>query len=702
MSAQVADALLSPSDVAELAGVGRSVVSNWRKRHDDFPPAVAGSEAKPLFGRRAVVAWLSERGYKVENPASGRIWSALNAIRDRVRSEDAADFVLLLATLKRSVPGSFTRLVQTHPAEQGAELGRAVLELRELPGLVDLESPPKALLELQPSLSLVVDAVANTPDQELAGAVDAVLERLSRWQIKSGADSGFIGSRTSVLLSSLASAGAGAQGVVYDPACGIANALIRVADRGRIGQLVGSDVSRAALRVAAQRALLHGVSIEFSLGDILVTDPQPGLRADVIVAEPPFGMAWDSSIALTDPRFAFGVPPRSASDLAWVQHAIAHLASGGRAYVLTTMGALQRGGPERQIRTNLLSAGCVEAIVALPPKMLPHTSIGLALWVLRSRTQPADVLLTDASHQGAEGIEPLVAAWLTDPSAKARFDLPHASVPVTELLAADAVLTPARWLGEFEAVNEAHIQWSLLTASARLSQTTRSIGASSVDLSALGHMPEPRTAKVRELVESGVVEIRAGRPARDRSPAAEERIVTVEDIKGRYPLTSTAELAPVVDPDLTEPGDVLVTSTSDVRATVDPAGGHLAGTGVERLRVLDSNVLTPEYLAAVLPGSWNERLLAGATVRRAPVRELEIPLIPVEDQRSLVRLLDSVEAVRTLSVRLRLEALWMEKSILDALRHHVQPQPTSSDEPRSRPAARRHGHDSSKQSEGTE
>lgn len=678
MSTQGVDALLSPSDVADLARVGRSVVSNWRKRHVDFPPAVAGTEAKPLFARRAVVAWLSGRGYKIEDEASGRIWSALNAMRDRVRLEDAADFVLLLATLKRSGPGAFEAIVNTHPAEQGGELSKAVRELRRLPGLEDLEGPPRALLDLQPSLSLVVDAIARTGDEDLAGAVDAVLERLSRWQIKGGAESGFIGSRTSVLLASLVGDVAG--GVVYDPACGIANALIRVADRGPMGRLIGSDVSRAALRVAAQRALLHGVRLELFAGDVLERDPDPGLRADVIVAEPPFGMAWDPSSAMTDPRFAFGVPPRMASDLAWVQHAIAHLGADGRAYVLTTMGALHRGGSEGQIRANLLSAGCVEAIVALPPKMLPHTSIGLALWVLRPRSQPAEVLLTDVRDHGADGIEPLVAAWLTDPSAQTRFQLPHARVSVTDLLAADAVLTPAKWLGELGVVDEGHIEWSFLKAASRLSQTMRSIGESSLDLDEVAELPEPRMTTVRELIEKGVIEFRAGRPARELSPASEVRIVDPADVKGRYQLAPTEGLADVVDPDLTRPGDVLVTTLGEVRAVVDETGGHLASTGVDRLRILDLSVVTASYLAAVLPGAWNDRLLGGVTVRRAPIRELEVPLIPVSDQSRVVKALDSVEMIRRLSVRLGLETLWMERSTLDALRYNVQVQPILTEE----------------------
>lgn len=293
------NALLSPSDVADLAGVKRPVVSNWRKRHANLPAAVAGTEAKPLFARDAVVDWLRQRGHKVEDEsAGGRIWSALNAIRDRLPLEEAADFVLLLATLKLASQSDFDKVAHEHPADQAALLASAVSKLRKTPGLEGFREPSEAVLRLQPNASLVVDAVARSAGEDLAQAVDFVLERLSRWQIKGGAESGFIGSRTSSLLATLVGQ---TGGTVYDPACGIANVLTRIAEQGSANRLVGSDIDRDALRIAAQRAFLRRSDIVFVAGDVLAIDPDPNLQADVVVAEPPFGMSWDSSSKLADP-----------------------------------------------------------------------------------------------------------------------------------------------------------------------------------------------------------------------------------------------------------------------------------------------------------------------------------------------------------------------------------------------------------------
>ena len=672
MTSASPNALLSPSDVADLAGVSRPVVSNWRKRHADFPAAVAGSEVKPLFERDAVLTWLRQRGHKVEDEtAGGRIWSALNAIRDRIPIEDAADFVLLLATLKRASRSDFDEVARQPPEAQGARLGAAVAKLQETPALNDIRQPSPEVLGLQPSASLVVEAVARTDVRDLAGAVDFVLERLSRWQIKGGAESGFVGSRTSKLLASLVTPDAS---TVYDPACGIANVLTRLAEQGIASRLVGSDIDRDALRVAAQRAFLRRADIELLLGDVLNIDLDPTLRADVVVAEPPFGVSWDPSSKVVDPRFVFGVPSKMASDLAWVQHAIAHLAPQGRAFVLTAPGALFRSGSERQIRANLLSAGCVEAVVGLPSKMLPHTSIGPALWVLRPQQEASDVLLIDASE--VDEVEAKVAAWLNADGRASEIDPPHARVPVTELLAADAVLTPAKWVGEL-AVDEGAIASSFIHASEAMAKTIRLIGNSSLAFEQLADLPKPRMATVRELVDNGAIELRMGRPdkARDLDESSEVRVVRASDVKLRH-LPPVDELTDFSHPDLTEEGDVLVTTMNEVRAVVDETGGHLPSTGVDRLRIVDQSVITPGYLAAVITGSWNARLQTGTTIQRAPIRDLEIPLIPHDEQGKVVLAQVMVGLIQEQSELLNVQAREVQTAILDALRYNVALDPS--------------------------
>jgi SAM-dependent methyltransferase len=512
----------------------------------------------------------------------------------------------------------------------------------------------------------VIRALADTINQiapeDLASAVDFTLERLSRWQIKGGADAGFIGSRTSALLVSLAD---GARGTVYDPACGIANVLIELADRGSTASLIGHDINISALRMAEQRALLHRAAIDILAGDVLASDPAPGLRADVVVAEPPFGMAWDPSVTIADPRFAYGLPPKMSSDLAWIQHAIAHLTPDGRGYVLTSPGALFRSGAERQVRSNLLSAGCIEAVIGLPHKMLPHTSIPPALWVLRKPTDATDVLLVDAND--VDNVEATVASWLD----RAEVDAPHSYVAVTDLLAADAILTPAKWVGDLKP-DENAIAASFTLGSAAVAKAVRLLGGASLDFEELADLPRSRIATVRELIDAGVIELRLGRPdrARDLDAAAEARVVKASDIKsGVLPVVDG--LPDIEESDVTEADDVLVTTMHEIRAVVDQVGGHLPSTGVDRLRVLDRSAIRPSYLAAVIRGSWNARLQTGTTIQRAPIRDLEVPLIPVTDQRVVETAQAAVSFIREQSELLTSQTRQVQTSILDGLRYHI-------------------------------
>lgn len=665
------DELLSPSDVADVAGVSRPVVSNWRKRHTDFPTAVAGTEANPLFERDAVLAWLRSRGQDIEQETVGsRMWSALNSTRGRISMEDAADLVVLLSTLKCASESAFEEVARLNSTEQGSALSDAVRILREVSPLIDVRLASSVLRD-EPSASAVVDAVARTAHRDLADAVDFVLERFSRSQIKAGAECGFIGSRTSDLLASLVGPDVG---VVYDPACGIANVLTRVAEQGSARRLIGSDINGAALSVAAQRSFIRHADIDLQWGDVLASDPDPNLRADVVVVEPPFGMHWDPSSKLLDPRFTFGIPPKSSSDLAWVQHAIAHLNPGGTAFVLTSPGAMFRSGAERNIRANLLSAGCVQAIIGLPSKMLPHTSIGPALWVVRRPHEASDVLLIDASD--IDQVEKKVAAWLQNPDAVDGIDAPHALVSVPELIAADAALTPRKWVGEL-AIDDEAIAESLIHSSEAIARTIHRISNSSLGFEKITDLPKPRIVTVRDLIKNGVVELRLGRPdrARDIDDSSKPRIVRASDVKIRS-LPPIGELADFTHADLTLAGDVLVTTMSEVRAVVDETGGHLASTGVDRLRILDSSVITPSYLATVITGSWNAHLQNGSTIQRAPIRDLEIPLIPENDQNKVVLVQEAVWRVREQSELLATYAGEAQRVVLDALRYNVTLNPS--------------------------
>lgn len=641
------EGLVSPSDIADIAGVSRGAVSNWRKRTKTFPEPVAGTPSKPLFSRKEVTDWLERHASKTKNesvrPKAGDtgemdVWSALNLLRERLSADDAAELVLSLAVARKTGD----------------------------------ETPVEAPNVAAQTLALVKEAVDRVDAPGLGAAVDFTLERLARSQGKVGADFGFVGSRTTTLLANLAAARPG--GVLYDPACGIAAALVEsVRLGGRPTRLVGHDINQRALWIAAQRAELHDVDIELTLTDVLSEDIDPSLRADVILLEPPFGLRLDASRRLTDARFDFGAPPRSSADTAWLQHAIAHLSDAGRAYVLSPAGTLFRGGEEGRIRTELVRHGCVEAIVGLPGKLLPHTSIPLALWVLRRPVAEAaieHVLFID----GAETVSPEhnVSAWLTD--ADARESVPHVDVAITDVLAAESVLTPQRWVDRTERepldVANAYLQgWVAINDTMKKLQNV---------LKSFEHFAafsKSRVMTVGELIDQGVLDLRMGRPKdryEDAPEELQERMATASDVRDGTLRELGIDSEYDDYPELTWEGDVLVTTMNTIRARVDEAGGHLPSTGVYRLRVLDRDVLSPGYLATALSGSWNERFQGGSTIQRASIKDLEVPLVPVSEQRDIQLAVLSIQLLHEQSAHLAEEASTVGTALLDAVRYNAR------------------------------
>lgn len=633
---EIDQGLVSPSDIADIAGVSRGAVSNWRRRGKGFPERVAGTPAKPLFSRQDVNTWLRDKGYQPKrDDAPTAVWAAMNLLRGRLPIDQAADLVLALLLARKkgsSVEGEWDHIPQ---------------DVRtQVQGIID-----------------GVDA------DQLGPVADFALERLAKSLGKAGGESGFVGSRTTKMLATLAASRPGS--VLYDPACGIGTALLEAVSLGaQPHKLVGHDINQRALHIAAQRAQLHDIAVELVRTDVLAENIDPSLRADTIILEPPFGLRWDPSSSLMDARFEFGTPPRTSADTAWLQHVVAHLTDAGRGYVLTPVGTLFRRGEEGKIRAELLRRGCVEAIVGLPGKMLPQTAIPLALWVLR-RPAPTpatgQVLFIDASE--ADAPEDRVAGWLTDPDARAT--VPHIEVPVGEVLAAESVLTPQRWADRTEPAEAAA---AYANGWAAINHTMRELRDTVADFEDVTHLSKSRTMTVGELIEQRVVDLRPGRPEKryENVPSQlRDRIVTAAHVRDGTLRETGINREYGEYPELTHKGDVLVTTMNTIRARVDEVGGHLPSTGVYRLRVLNTDVLTPAYLAIALTGTWNERFQAGTTIQRAEIRNLQVPLVSPADQLTIQQAVTSIARLQDAAARLAVHATTTRTALLDAVRYNA-------------------------------
>ena len=680
-----------------MAGVSRGAVTNWRKRPSDppFPDPAPGSETKLLYDQEKVIAWLAETKPEIairRDNGQAALSHSLNALRGRVSASASTELALALCCAKKlstdAADGNWPEIVAASSLEAVDVVRRAVskaaaddVRWRDIFSVLDdLEGDTGGRLETLP-IAAVVSAVDGIDSKHLAVAVDDVLRRGSGERGRAAGygvgEHGVVNSRISELLSNLASS---AKGLVYDPACGIGEALIQTWTKsaGKV-QPVGQDINAQAVRVARMRSLLYEMDAKFTLGDVLRADPDPELRADAIVAEPPFGMDWSRSQNIADPRWVFGVPPVNSSELAWLQHAIAHLKPNGSAYVVTSVSPLTARGSSAAIRAELLRSGWVEAVVLLPPKMLPHTGIPVALWVLRQAEHPSGtvpVLLIDASESACP--EALVDSWLTlgegGGDAEAVADAPpYALIKTLDLLGDDAQLDPRRWVQTPGSEPE--------DVATRFADSQRALGHALAALLDHAVMPAihgpyatPRVLTVKELVQLGVASIQNGRIKRD--DLDEEDIgllVTPGDVRdglpalAEVPTDEQSNLAGGRD-ERSRRGDVLVTTWNVVRAVVDDQGGRIIGNGIHRLRV-DEKQCDPLYVARCLCGTWNDRFKKGATIQRVDLRELEIPLLPLPEQEQLVKALQEVEQLARQAAEVAEAAASAASAVLDAVRY---------------------------------
>jgi hypothetical protein len=638
MTSPTLDGLLSPSDIADLAGVSRAAVSNWRKRIQDFPKPSGGSANKPLFATSDVKKWLQKHPDK-DKVAEGRgslerEWdSDLWGIANELRASMAADHfgALVLETAASSLQGA---------------------------SLVGFEDVPEKVRE---SLRSIIEAI---PATELARSVDKLLERTSRAQGKSAGSIGFVGSRTSQLLASLASSMKG--GTLYDPVCGVGVALLQAVELGaQPDRIVGEDIDVRAIQIAEARATLRGIELEARVGDVILNDTDPSLKADVILAEPPLSLRMAEGTSLIDSRLQFGIPPLRNLDGFWPQHVVSHLADGGVGYILTTPGFLFRRGAESDIRANLLRKGWVRAIVSLPGKMLPYTLTPLSLMVLQ-QTGGKDVLLIDGSE--CESPETQVSRWLTDESALS--EVPNQLIQVSELIEDDSVLSPSRWVARAP-VSAADVQSSYSQDHADLVRSIEELNTLKRELGNPIALTQHQILTMAELIEAGALEVVAAKPVSTyRDTNLKRRVVDAAAIRSQE-VPPVDGYEPDEDPALTLPGDVLVSTMNDIQAMVDESGGLIPAGSIYRIRVLDRNALDPYYLAEVVRGDWNLRFAAGSTIPRVPIRDIEVPIIPIADQKSAYAAIADVRKTQELADRVAQGSNALATTMLTALRQGI-------------------------------
>ncbi|WP_406079544.1 N-6 DNA methylase [Micromonospora sp. NBC_00858] len=579
---------ITAAEIARLAGVGRAAVSNWRKRHADFPAPVGGTTASPEFDLIQVEQWLRTQGKLPELATADRLWRHLAAASDSPAAGLAAVGALLLARQRGSRSG--------HSDAQLAPL------LPDVDALADELGPQGAFDELWQRFS------APGPGRPFATPDDL-------------AD----------LMIGLASVGGGS---VLDPAAG-SGAILRAAVRAGGTSVYGQELDEDLARLAGLWLALHDVPGEVSTGDSLRADAFAGRAIDAVVCHPPFGATnWGDEELGHDPRWIVGTTPRTEPELAWAQHALAHLRVGGHAVLLMPPTVASRRAGKR-IRSELLRRGHLRAVIALPPGVAAPHGVPLHLWVLRRAAAdappPARTLLIDAAGGDLADTAPRVlAAWRAFAGAPDG-DVEEAgfarAVPVIELLDEDVDLTPAR--RQPAVAGEASGE-HLVRTRERLAAIVGHLPALIPQVTPAPDGPDGLFLTVGELAKTGALQligpVRAGTstPAPDGPP-----VLTVPDVlagveaSGRVDDRFGQEIPLAV-------GDVVVPMIArQLTARVVTAEGALLGRNLYLLRP-NPAALDPWFLAGQLRTSTNEKQsssLSGTMrfdIRRAQVRRLSL------------------------------------------------------------------------------
>lgn len=201
-------------------------------------------------------------------------------------------------------------------------------------------------------------------------------------------------------------------GRVYDPCCGSGGMFVQSAkfiknhqkDINNIS-VYGQEANPSTWKMAHMNVAIRGLEANLgqSYADTFFNDQHPTLKADFIMANPPFNLSdWGADKLEKDPRWKFGLPPAGNANFAWMQHMIHHLSPTGRIGLVLANGALssQTGG-EGDIRQKIVEADLVEGIIALPSQLFYSTGIPVSLWFLsRNKQQPGKVVFIDARNMG--------------------------------------------------------------------------------------------------------------------------------------------------------------------------------------------------------------------------------------------------------------------------------------------------------------
>lgn len=267
------------------------------------------------------------------------------------------------------------------------------------------------------------------------------------------------------------------QGKVYDPACGSGGIFVQsmkfVNDHQgnpyNIG-IFGQEKNPTTWRLAKMNLAIRSMYGDLGkyAADTFTEDLHKDLKADFILANPPFNLEWDRDKVEDDPRWKYGLPPKNNANYAWLQHMISKLSQNGKMACILANGSLSASGQEGEIRKKIIENDLVDCIIAMPTNLFYTVTVPCSIWIInRNKKQKGKTLFINATSLGIMVTRRL--RELSDSDIKKIADTYHNyqndenyenvkgfcySSPTDEIKSNDYVLTPGRYVGIEEAEDD--------------------------------------------------------------------------------------------------------------------------------------------------------------------------------------------------------------------------------------------------------
>jgi len=267
------------------------------------------------------------------------------------------------------------------------------------------------------------------------------------------------------------------EGRVYDPACGSGGMFIQSVrfvkeHQGRLTNIsiYGQEKNPTTWRLAKMNLAIRSLNSDLGkyAADTFTEDLHKDLKADFVLANPPFNLEWDVDKVSKDSRWEYGLAPKNNANYAWLQHMISKLSQKGKMACILANGALSAGGQEEKIRKKILDRDLVDCIISMPSNLFYTVTVPCSIWIInRNKKQEGYTLFINASQMGTmitrklrelsqEEISKIAETYHAYQNNENYEDISGFSkkAALKEIKENNYVLTPGRYVGTEEIENE--------------------------------------------------------------------------------------------------------------------------------------------------------------------------------------------------------------------------------------------------------